>query len=207
MVVLVLAPHTDDGEFGCGGTIARFIDDGHEVHCVAFSAAEKSVDPRFPRDILRKEIMDATAILGMPRTHLEVLSFPVREFPAYRQDILEIMVRLNAQLQPDLVFLPSTTDTHQDHQVVSAEGFRAFKRTSLLGYELSWNNLTFSTNSFVILREEHVERKVKALGQYKSQEGRSYATAEYVRNLARVRGVQIGADYAEAFEGIRWVVR
>ena len=50
---LVLAPHTDDGEFGCGGTMARLIESGVEVTYVAFSTAAKSVPEGFPRDILR----------------------------------------------------------------------------------------------------------------------------------------------------------
>jgi LmbE family N-acetylglucosaminyl deacetylase len=204
--VLVLAPHTDDGEFGCGGTIARFIAEGAEVSYVAFSAAEKSVASEFPSDVLRREVVEATAILGIPRGNLRVLDFEVRDFPAHRQEILEILIRLQADLEPDMVFLPSTADTHQDHQTISAEGFRAFKRTTLLGYELPWNNLSFTTSTFVLLTEEHLARKVQALQQYKSQAGRSYATADYIRNLANVRGVQIGATYAEAFEAIRWVI-
>lgn len=207
MRVLILAPHTDDGEFGCGGTIARFVSEGHEVHYVAFSAAERSVSPRFPRDILRKEVMQATEILGIAPENLQVLDFEVRDFPMRRQEILEVMVKLNADLSPDLVFLPSTSDTHQDHQTISSEGFRAFKKTSMLGYELAWNNLNFATNTFVLLEEEHIVRKVRGLEQYKSQAGRIYVTGEYVHNLAKVRGVQIGATYAEAFESIRWVVR
>ena len=50
--VLVLAPHTDDAEFGCGGTIAKLVSEGSEVHIAAFSACEQSVRPEFPKDIL-----------------------------------------------------------------------------------------------------------------------------------------------------------
>ena len=207
MRVLVLAPHTDDGEFGCGGTIARLVSEGHDVHYVAFSAAEKSVAPRFPPDILRKEVMDATRVLGIPPDNVEVLKFEVRDFPMHRQEILEVMVRLNEELDPSLVFLPSTNDTHQDHQTVSAEGFRAFKKRSILGYELAWNNLTFVTSAFVHLTEAQVNLKARSLEEYKSQAGRPYVTAEYVRNLASIRGTQIGATYAETFEAIRWVMR
>lgn len=206
MRVLILAPHTDDGEFGCGGTIARFAAEGHDVHYVAFSAAEKSVSPEYPSNILREEVAQATAILGIPPENLQVLDFEVRDFPARRQEILEVMVRLQAELKPNMVFLPSTADTHQDHQTISAEGFRAFKMTTILGYELPWNNLTFTTNSFVLLSEEHLSRKVTALEQYKSQTERLYATTEYIRNLANVRGTQIGTKYAEAYEAIRWIV-
>jgi len=136
-----------------------------------------------------------------------VLDFEVRDFPAHRQEILEHMVKLQEQLAPDMVFLPSTDDTHQDHQTVSAEGFRAFKRTTIFGYELPWNNLTFTTGAFVALSEKHLSSKVLALEQYKSQAGRCYATADYIRNLANVRGTQIGIKFAEAFQAIRWIMR
>lgn len=206
MRVLVLAPHTDDGEFGCGGTIAKLVSQGHEVHYLALSAAEKSVAPHLPRDILRREVVKATEVLGIKPEHLHVLDFEVRDFPAHRQEILECLVKLQTDLKPEIVFLPSRDDTHQDHQTVSAEGFRAFKRTTMLGYELPWNNLSFTTNTFVVLQDEQVSRKVLALEQYKSQSNRSYATGDYIRNLANVRGTQIGVKYAEAFESIRWIM-
>jgi LmbE family N-acetylglucosaminyl deacetylase len=207
MRILVLAPHTDDGEFGCGATIAKFIDEGHDVHYVAFSAAERSVPKELPSDILRKEVTEATAILGVPRANLVVLHFGVRRFPQHRQEILEVMVRLSKDLEPDIVYLPSTSDTHQDHQAVSAEGFRAFKRTSIFGYELPWNNLTFTSSAFVVVDDGQMEKKVRALACYKSQADRAYATGDFVRALASVRGTQIGVKYAEAFEAIRLIRR
>ena len=53
---LVIAPHTDDGEFGCGGTIARLINEGITIHYVAFSACQKSVLPQYSPDILITEL-------------------------------------------------------------------------------------------------------------------------------------------------------
>jgi LmbE family N-acetylglucosaminyl deacetylase len=105
-----------------------------------------------------------------------------------------------------MVFIPSTDDTHQDHQVVSHEGFRAFKRTTLVGYELPWNNLTFKASFFVRLSPEDVGRKVEAIHAYRSQADHLYTTEDFLRGLARVRGVQIGAGYAEAFEVLRWII-
>lgn len=207
MRVLVLAPHTDDGEFGCGGTIAKFVQAGHEVHYVAFSSAEKSVQQQYPRDVLRKEVMDATAALSIPADNVQVLNFEVRDFPANRQELLEVMVKLQQQISPDMVFLPSTADTHQDHQTISSEGFRAFKKTTMLGYELPWNNLNFTTNVFIHLTQEQVDLKAAALAKYESQADRPYATSEFVISLARIRGTQTGAQYAETFEAIRWVMR
>jgi LmbE family N-acetylglucosaminyl deacetylase len=204
--VLILAPHTDDGEFGCGGSISKWIDENKDVYYIAFSSAGKSVPRGRPKDILKKEIREATKVLGMMKENLILLNYPVREFPEYRQDILEDMIKLGKKLKPELVLLPSTQDTHQDHQTVSQEGFRAFKKISIIGYEMPYNNLNFSTNLFVTLEEEHIDRKIAALKCYKSQLNRTYANDDFVRGLAKVRGTQIGVGYAEVFEVIRWVI-
>ena len=204
--VLALAPHTDDAEFGCGGTIARFIAAGTEVFQVAFSSADASVPAEFSSDVLRQEVCEASAVLGLSRSRLTVLSYPVRSFHAYRQDILDDMIRLEREIRPDMVLLPSIHDTHQDHQTIAQEGFRAFKRTTMLGYEVPWNNLTFTTQGFVLLAEEHIQLKIQAIRCYKSQQNRPYAHPDFIKSLAITRGIQIGAKYAETFEIVRWVI-
>lgn len=207
MRMLVLAPHTDDAEFGCGGSISRLIEEGHHVMCIAFSAAESSVPAPWPSDVLRHEIAQATKILGIAPSDLQVLSYPVRQFAQHRQEILDVMVQAKKDLSPDIVFLPSINDTHQDHQVIAQEGFRAYKHISMLGYELPWNNLSFNTNFFVFLEERHILKKIEALDCYASQKHRSYASAEFIRSLAHTRGTQMGSRYAEVFEAIRLVHR
>jgi len=205
--VLVLAPHTDDGEFGCGGTISKLVSSGARVVYVAFSAAEQSVLPHLPSDILRTEVKCATSLLGVAEQDLRVLDFNVRTFPENRQAILDAMIKLREEIQPDIVFLPSPNDTHQDHNTIAHEGFRAFKNTTMLGYEVPWNNLEFRTSGFSILEEKHVIKKVEALNCYKSQEHRAYASERFIRSLMITRGTQIGVEYAESFEVIRWVFR
>lgn len=204
--VLVLAPHTDDGEFGCGGTIAKFVRNGSRVIYAAFSAAEQSVLPHLPRDILRSEVRQATAILGIKDDDCIVFDFEVRRFPELRQRILDQLIVLNQEYVPDIVLLPCLNDTHQDHQTIAQEGFRAFKRVTMLGYEVPWNNLDFRTSCFVDLTENDLTQKVTALSHYQSQKHRTYANEEFVRSLALTRGVQIGRRYAEAFEVVRWVI-
>src|SRR5438128_4831537 len=92
--VLVLAPHTDDGEFGCGGTMARLVEAGAEVRYVAFSIATKSLPEGLAPDTLAREVREATAELGIPESQLEVHDFEVRTFPQRRQDILELLIAL-----------------------------------------------------------------------------------------------------------------
>jgi len=205
--ILILAPHTDDGEFGCGGSIARFIEEKKEIYYIAFSGAEKSVPEGMPKDILRKEVIKATSILGIKESNISVLKYPVREFSKFRQDILEDMIKFEREIKPDLIFLPSTTDTHQDHQVIASEGFRAFKKSTMLGYEIPWNNLSFVTNAFINFGVKHIDKKIDALKCYISQLSRNYVNEQYIRSLAITRGAKIGTEYAETFEVIRWIIK
>jgi len=204
--ILVLAPHTDDGEFGCGGSIAKFIEEGKDVFYVAFSTAEDSVPEGYPKNILEIEVREATEVLGINPNNLIIYKFQVRKLNYVRQELLEELVKIRNKISPDLVFIPSPNDLHQDHYTVAIEGMRAFKQVSLLGYEIPWNNITFHTQSFIKLEERHIIKKIEALKAYKSQQGRFYANEEFIRSLAITRGTQISVKYAEAFEVIRWVM-
>jgi LmbE family N-acetylglucosaminyl deacetylase len=202
---LVLAPHTDDGEFGCGGTMARLVEAGCDVRYVAFSIATRSLPEGFAPDTLAREVREATAELGIPDGSLTVHDFDVRTFPSRRQEILELLVALWDEWRPDVVFQPSHHDVHQDHQTIAQEGLRAFKRTTILGYEIPWNNFDFSYGAYVSLEERHVQRKVAAVRRYASQQHRRYADEEYIWNLARVHGTNVNRDYAEVFQVYRIV--
>ena len=203
--VLVLAPHTDDGEFGCGATLARLVDGGTEVRYVAFSIATRSLPEGFPPDTLAREVREATAELGIADAQLDVHDFEVRTFPEHRQEILEVLIGLWEDWKPDAVLQPSIRDIHQDHQVIAAEGLRAFKRTTILGYEIPWNNFNFDYQAYFALEKEHVERKVRALAKYESQQHRRYSDPEYIWNVARTHGINVNREYAEVFEVYRVV--
>ncbi len=204
--ILILAPHTDDGEFGCGGSIAKFLEEGCIVHYVAFSTAKKSVPEGLPQDILEKEVKKATVKLGIKPENLIIYGFEVRKLNYIRQDILEELIKLKKSLKPDLIFVPSPEDLHQDHATVAAEGIRAFKHSTILAYEVPWNNLTFKNQCFIKLKERHIKKKNLALQEYNSQKTRYYANSNFIYSLAKTRGVQVNTDYAEAFEVIRWIM-
>ena len=203
--ILVLAPHTDDAELGCGGTLARFLAEGKEIFVAAFSTARASLPEGADPDTLKNEFLASMEILGIPKDRLFVYNYKVRMLSYHRQEVLEEMVRLRGLIQPDLVLLPSGNDLHQDHQVVHNEGLRAFKQASIWGYELPWNHVTFSTQAFVKLDQHHLDMKWKMMSTYASQfeKHRAYFTKEFVEGLATVRGVQVNEKFAEAFEVIR----
>jgi LmbE family N-acetylglucosaminyl deacetylase len=202
---LVLAPHTDDGEFGCGGTMARLVQAGAEVRYVAFSIATRSLPEGFAPDTLAREVREATARLGIPPENLTVHDFDVRTFPDHRQEILELLIETWNDWQPDAVFQPSLHDVHQDHQTIAQEGLRAFKRTTILGYEIPWNNFDFSYQAYISLDRSHIEAKVAALEKYASQQHRRYANADYVWNVARTHGTNVNREFAEVFQVYRVV--
>jgi LmbE family N-acetylglucosaminyl deacetylase len=203
--ILILAPHTDDGELGCGATMAKFAAEGKDIFYVAFSTCAKSLPPGLPKDTLAIECKKAISILGLKEKNIILFDFEVRELMIHRQRILEELLTLNKKLNPDLVLLPATNDIHQDHQAVHAEGMRAFKHSNLLGYELPWNNTRFQPNFFQSLTDIDLNKKIQSLKAYQSQANKNYMQEDFIRSLAKVRGVQANVGYAEAFEMYRIV--
>ncbi len=201
--ILVLAPHVDDGEFGCGGTIHRLVREGHTVRYIAFSDCKDSIPKGMNVQTLSNEMKAATSRLGIDNK--ELFDFPVRKFNSYRQEILELLVKENHKFQPDTIFTPCTKDIHQDHETLTNEAIRAFKCSTIYGYELPWNLLELPSSAFFALEKEDVDAKISAIMAYKSQQHRSYSNEEYIRSLATTRGVRIKTLFAEAFEAIRVV--
>lgn len=207
--VLVLSPHTDDSELGAGGLIARLVSGGARVTVMVFCNAVKSLDqrllikgPRKNNNLLLEEFQAAAAL---QKVNTVILRYPVREFPKHRQEILENMYE--RQRGFDLVLTPCGFDTHQDHQVIFEESCRAFRRVTLLGYELPWNHINFTAPLYVKLSSEHVAKKWAAISCYKSQieMKRNYFTKEFIYGLAKVRGIQAGSEYAEMYQLIHGV--
>jgi LmbE family N-acetylglucosaminyl deacetylase len=186
--------------------MARLRERDVDVRQIAFSTASRSLPARFAPDTHAHEVRPAAHELGLAPDALTVHDFDVRTFPAARQEILELLIEVARDLQPDAVLLPTVTDIHQDHATIAAEGLRAFKRTTVLGYEIPWNQFRFAKQAYVVLEQRHLDAKARALACYRSQQHRNYANEEYIRNLARTHGIEIGRPYAECFEVVRWVV-
>lgn len=203
--VLVLAPHPDDAELGCGGLISLLCERNIEVFICVFSLCEASIPKGFPKDVLAKEFKYSALSLGVAEKNLIIKKYQVRRFDQNRQDILEDIVQLRHDIQPDLVLMPSLDDTHQDHEVIAKQAMRAFKTIKLLSYELPWNQMKTDLNFFVSLKAEHIQAKMDAISCYETQKGRAY-TGDFLMNLASVRGIMCGSEFAEAFNVEKWVM-
>ena len=201
--VLVIGPHPDDGEFGCGGTLKKWSEQGSELFYAVLSPCKKSVPKEFEEDILFKELRNAAPILGVPEANIITYDFEVREFTRDRQLILEEFVKLRKSIQPDVVLIPNSKDIHQDHGVAHMEGLRAFKHTTVLGYDLPWNYTELRVSYFESLEKRHLTAKAEAIQAYKSQQFRSYSDMSFFESVARFRGIQSGLEYAEGFEVLK----
>ena len=202
--ILILSPHTDDAEFGCGALISKSKREGFEVRIVTFSICEESVPEGYEKDVLLKECKKSNSLMGVDK-HYD-FRYRVRYFHENRQDILEHMVSINKEYKPTLVCTPSVNDIHQDHKVICEESIRAFKKTSIIGYTLPWNLLTNNTNMFIDVDEEDVLNKVKYVNTYKSQGFRPYSSFEHITSNLRLIGSNIGKEYCEPYEIIRLII-
>jgi len=201
--VLLLGPHADDVEVSMGGTISKLVRSDCEIRVIVFSLS--GLTKENGEAILKRECLASLATLGVQKKDVVFLDFKTRRFNESRQDILEILVKERHDFNPDCVFVPSFYDIHQDHKVVCWEGIRAFKHSTILGYEELWNKFFSKTNFFVKLEEIDIIRKIEAMNKYKSQIeiGRSYFSEDYIKSLARVQGQRIGCKYAEGFDALR----
>lgn len=199
-IILILSPHTDDGELACGATISKYVRKGKQVYYVAFSSCDKSLPEDFPKGTLKIELYNAMQTLGIPKENVFILDYEVRNFAAHRQEILDDMINFGRKINPDIILMPSTKDIHQDHYTIAKEGLRAFKKNTILCYEVPWNNFAFENQVFSCVEEKDALRKIAAVKCYKSQESRLYTSEDYIKSLLISHGVQVGVKYAEVFE-------
>jgi LmbE family N-acetylglucosaminyl deacetylase len=205
---LFIGAHPDDIEFGAGGTIAKAVSQGIECSAVIFSNSSESLSSAFPDKLtLIKESKAALTHLGLKDQNITFFDYQVRNFPSVRQSILQDLINLRSVKEYDRVFIPNSFDIHQDHNVVNREALRAFKFTTILGYEMPWNHFEGSLRYFNVLSDSDVSDKQSAIEKFTSQSHRFYSSDESIETTLKFRGLQINKTFVEAFEIIRWVER
>jgi len=205
--ILFIGAHADDIELGCGGTLSRFISEKYDVKVIVFSVNKNLWPEQAVEAINSMEVFDKNNFTF----EINDLMSCGTVFQDNRQLIYTILEINRNNFNPDMVFVHSTFDTNQDHQVVSAETIRVFKKaSSIYGYEFPNNNMKFDYDLFIKLEEKHILKKIEALKCYKSQQSNilnahNYFDPEYIKALAIVRGQQVLTKYAECFEVIRGI--
>jgi hypothetical protein len=133
---------------------------------IVFSNCDTSLPLGFEPGTLIKECRESLSTYGFIETDIEFFDFPVRNFDKFRQEILEKLILVYRSQTFDTVFFPGSTDTHQDHSVLSQEAIRACKKSTMLGYEMSWNSFGSKKNFFVEILDEDLTKKVKSIKKY-----------------------------------------
>jgi N-acetylglucosamine malate deacetylase 1 len=200
--VCFIGAHPDDIELGCGALIAH-IAAKTEVLCVTLSDNQKN--PAL-KNVLA-EHRRSMAALNVPEQNVIVGEFETRRFPHARQEILEYLIELNRVHHPEIVFVHTKADIHQDHATVTEEALRAFRGTTVLGFDVLRSSYGFFPNFLVEVTAEDVERKLAALAEYKTYASKYYFNPEITRATLIRQGALAERPFAEGFDILRVVGR
>jgi len=196
--VCFIGAHPDDIEIGCGALIAN-IAPYTEILCVTLSDNQKN--PALVN--LVEEHYRSMAVLGVPEKSIVLGTFETRRFPHFRQEILEYMIQLDRSFNPDIVFVHSKADIHQDHGTVTEEALRAYRGKTVLGFDVIRSSYGFFPQFLVEVTEEDVEKKIAALQEYKTYASRYYFAPEITRATLVRNGAIAERPFAEGFDILR----
>lgn len=198
--VLFLGAHPDDIELGCGALLHHIVNQT-EVLCVTLSDNQQNPDLKN----VKAEHFEAMAVLGVPQAQIIFGPFITRVFPDARQEILEYFLKLRKDFNPDLIFVHSKQDVHQDHLTMTDEALRAFRGITVLGFDVVRSSYGFFPHFLVEVTEEDVDKKIEALSKYETYRDRYYFNSELTRSIMVRHGALAECAFAEGFDILRIV--
>lgn len=220
MKVLVVAPHADDEVLGVGGTIAKYIDEGHEVYVCVMTSGHPSMFPQQVLNKLRNEALEAHNFLCVKKSFfLDLPAVMLSEVP--KHEVNKKIKEVIDEVQPDVVFIPHFGDLHLDHYIVSQATMvcvRPIKDHRILEVysyetlsETEWNiphiSNAFIPNTYIDITG-YLDKKKAAMEYFTTQikEFPHPRSIEAIESLAKLRGSTIGVKAAEAFCLIRKII-
>jgi LmbE family N-acetylglucosaminyl deacetylase len=200
--VLFLGAHPDDIELGCGALLHHIVKKT-DVLCVTLSDNQQNPSLRNVKD----EHYASMAVLGIPKEKIVLGPFTTRVFPDSRQEILEYFLQLRRDFKPDLIFVHSRQDVHQDHNTMTDEVLRAFRGITVLGFDVVRSSYGFFPHFLVEVTEEDVNKKIEALSKYETYRNIYYFNSELTRSIMVRHGALAEVPFAEGFDILRIVGR
>jgi LmbE family N-acetylglucosaminyl deacetylase len=204
--VLVIGAHPDDCEIGCGGTLLQLAErwPGLPVTVVVLTGTPE-----------RQQEARCAAALFLPGCDVTVHTFGAAHgladgrLPAAWGQAKECLEGVAATVDVDLVLAPRPDDAHQDHRLVAGLVPTVWRDHLVLGYEIpKYDGDLGRPNLYVPLPADVAGEKVRLLAKaYPSQTGRDWWDDETFLGLARLRGIECRARYAEAFTVTKATVR
>ena len=196
--VCFIGAHPDDIELGAGALIAH-IAPFTRVLCYTLSDNQKN--PALKNVVL--EHKNSMRLLGVPDENVIIGEFETRRFPHSRQEILEYLIEINRQQHPEIIFTHTRADLHQDHATVTEEALRAFRGSTVLGFDVLRSSYGFFPNFLVEVFEPDVQKKLASLAEYKTYADKYYFNPEITRATLVRHGALVERPYAEGFDALR----
>jgi LmbE family N-acetylglucosaminyl deacetylase len=193
--VLAIGAHSDDIEIGAGGTILQWIADGVELDitwCALSAIGERAAEAR----------ASAQAFLeGAASRDIRLAEFRDGYFPAERSAVKDWIEALKAIPTPDVILTHQRDDAHQDHRLLSELAWNTFRDHLILEFEIpKWDGDLGRPNVYKAIDEAVLAKKIALLDKhFGTQRSKAWFDEETFRGLARLRGVECRARYAEAF--------
>lgn len=193
--VLAVAAHPDDIEIGCGGLLLRLAEECPNLSAdVVLATGEPA----------REAEASHAAELFLPGCKVSVhcARLPDGRLPGAWSQVKEFLESVStSQEQPDLVLAPRRSDAHQDHRTMAELVTTVWRDHLVLGYEIpKWDGDLDRPWLYVPFTESLLREKVARLHQaFPSQSGREWFDPDVFQGLARLRGMECRAPYAEAF--------
>jgi len=199
-IIFFVGAHPDDIEIGAGALIAN-LKGKSKIFCITLSDNQKN--PQLKN--VSAEHTNSMRILGVDAPHDYLCEFETRRFQQVRQDILEYLYSLNKKHKPDAVFVHTDADLHQDHRVVTEESLRAFRGTSVFGFDVIRSSHGFFPSVLLEVSERDVQMKIKALAAYETYADKYYFSPELTRAILVRNGSLAEKRFAEGFNIFRMI--
>lgn len=198
--VLCLGAHPDDIELGAGAFLHHILPE-NEVLCVTLS--DNQMNPTLKNIV--NEHFASFEKLGLRKDNVIVEKFETRKFPEQRQEVLEYLLKLRREYKPDLILTHTRSDVHQDHNVITEESLRAYRGTTVLGFDVVRSSYGFFPHFLVGVTEADVEAKLAALAEYKTYHDKYYFDPALLRATMIRHGALAEKPFAEGFDILRIV--
>lgn len=193
--LLCIGAHSDDIEIGAGGAVLRLLleNAGISVHWQVFSA----IGPR------KLEAQQSAELFLQHAGARRVVTGDFRDgfFPYQGEAIKKAFEALKADFEPDLILTHTSDDAHQDHRLINQLTWNTFRRHAILEFEIpKYDGDLGRPNAYFPIPGEVCQRKIDHLcSAFVSQAGKHWFTEETFRAMLRLRGIECGHRYAEAF--------
>ncbi|HOF04815.1 MAG TPA: PIG-L family deacetylase, partial [Syntrophales bacterium] len=203
MNILAIGAHPDDIEFGCGGTLLKYIRNGHDVYLLVMTEGHRGGPARS-----RQGEQQRAARILKPKELIWGTYRDTELSPKMNEMVQDIESVLD-RIQPQFTFVHYEEDTHQDHRALAKAAVSATRYVKNVLFYEGPTSQNFTPTVFVDVKDT-LEEKIKLLLAHKSQVKKTniegLSIVDIARSTAVFRGIAGRVQYAEGFMPLRMFI-